>query len=159
MANWASLVDYVNRNYKIADQNDTMVKLIFNTGDLRSQVIFVWKSSLMNGAEEWVTFESPFAEIAQVDLGTVLKEASNLVCGGLGLVGSMLTLRHSVPLQNARSQRDRPATCADQWKCGPSGAPVRRHGSVLSPSPGLTTGRTRSGDTASSGLSSACPSM
>ncbi|GAA1753279.1 hypothetical protein [Nostocoides vanveenii] len=104
MANWASLVDYVNRNYKIADQNDTMVKLIFNTGDLRSQVIFVWKSSLMNGAEEWVTFESPFAEIAQVDLGTVLKEASNLVCGGLGLVGSMLTLRHSVPLQNARSQ-------------------------------------------------------
>jgi len=52
MANWASLVDYVNRNYKIADQNDTMVKLIFNTGDLRSQVIFVWKSSLMNGAEE-----------------------------------------------------------------------------------------------------------
>lgn len=109
MANWASLVDYVNRNYKIADQNDTMVKLIFNTGDLRSQVIFLWKSSLMDGAEEWVTFESPFAEIAQVDLGAVLKETGRLVCGALGLVGTMLTLRHSVPLENVDpNEIDRP---------------------------------------------------
>ncbi|HNQ05785.1 MAG TPA: hypothetical protein PKH97_01215 [Tetrasphaera sp.] len=125
-----------------------MVKLIFNTGDLRSQVIFVWKSSLMNGAEEWVTFESPFPKIAQVDLGTVLKETSNLVCGGLGLVGSMLTLRHSVPLQNVDpNEIDRPLALISGMRTVWSASSLARisseplSGPVVSLSLNVRTGR------------------
>jgi len=106
MANWRDVIGYLRSSYKIADEirNDsgeiTALKLIFNTGDGRSQVVLVGRETLNDGQEEWLSIESPFARIDGVDLRAVVKEAGNKVCGGLGVVGDLLTFKHSAPLAN-----------------------------------------------------------
>jgi hypothetical protein len=100
MATWLDLAQYVRSNYKIADENHDMIKIIFETNNLRSQVVFIWRQVLMNGEEEWIQIESPFAELGSVDLRKVLEELSSVVCGSLALTADHLTVRHAVPLAN-----------------------------------------------------------
>lgn len=99
MANWSTLVNYVQSNYKIADQGPDMIKMIFETGDLRSQVVFLWRQTL-SGGEEWVQIESPFGELGSLDLTAALKAVGDTVCGGMALFGNLVTFRHSLPLEN-----------------------------------------------------------
>jgi hypothetical protein len=77
-----------------------MMKLIFDTGELRSQIVMVWRVTLDDGAEEWLQIESPFAELGTVDLGRALQEVGQIVCGALAIVGNVLTIRHAAPLEN-----------------------------------------------------------
>src|SRR5262245_43531013 len=100
MATWNDLVTYVHSNYKIADQNTNMIKLVFETGNLRSQVVVLWHVTLSNGTEEWVQIESPFGEFGSVDLSRALQEIGNTVCGGMAMAGNLVTFRHSIPLAN-----------------------------------------------------------
>lgn len=100
MAGWPELVNYVRSRYKIADEQQNMIKMYFEMDGLRSQVVFLWRQSLMNGAEEWLQIESPFAELGSVDLEKVLAEVGNTVCGGASLMSGHLTIRHAVPLEN-----------------------------------------------------------
>jgi hypothetical protein len=100
MATWTDVVGYVKQNYKVADEKPNMLKLVFETGNLRSQVVIVWHVTLDNGAEEWVQIESPFGEIGQVNLAHALQQIADTVCGGMALVGNLVTFRHSLPLQN-----------------------------------------------------------
>jgi hypothetical protein len=99
MASWNDLSAYVHRTYKIADENDNMIKLVFETGNLRSQVVVLWHLTLAGG-EEWVQIESPFAELGSVNLGQALQHVGQTVCGGMALLGNMVTFRHSLPLDN-----------------------------------------------------------
>jgi hypothetical protein len=98
---WRDLVAYVHNNYKIADENPDMIKLVFETGGMRSQVVIVWHMTLANG-EEWIQIESPFGELGKLDLGAALQRISNTVCGGMALVGNLVTFRHSLPLDNVQ---------------------------------------------------------
>ena len=100
MATWSDVKTFVHDNYKVDDLSDEVMKMVFETGDLRSQLVFLTHYTLQAGAEDWVSVESPFAEIESVDLGKALEEVGNLVCGGLSKVNSMVTLKHSVPLAN-----------------------------------------------------------
>lgn len=100
MATWTDLSAYIHSNYKVADSNERMIKLLFETGDLRSQVVIIWHLTLGNGSEEWIQIESPFGELGSVDLSKALQAIGNTVCGGLALVGNLVTFRHSLPLQN-----------------------------------------------------------
>ena len=100
MATWSDVKTFVHNNYKADDLSDEVMKMVFETADLRSQLVFLTHYTLAGGAEDWVAVESPFAEIGNVDLGKALEEAGNLVCGGLSKVNSMVTLKHSVPLEN-----------------------------------------------------------
>jgi hypothetical protein len=100
MASWIELKDYVRANYKIADEQPNMVKMIFQTGGLRSQLVLLVRQALMDGAEEWVRIESPFGEADKVDLRRALQQVGETVCGGAGMVGDVLTIRHAVPLIN-----------------------------------------------------------
>jgi hypothetical protein len=99
MASWNDLSAYVHRTYKIADENDNMIKMVFETGNLRSQVVVLWHLTLSDG-EEWVQIESPFAELGSVNLGQALQHVGQTVCGGMALLGNMVTFRHSLPLAN-----------------------------------------------------------
>lgn len=99
MATWTDLVSYVNNTYKVADQQPNMVKLVFETGNLRSQVVILWHQELGNG-EQWVQIESPFGEVGQVDLTAALARIGNTVCGGMAQAGNLVTFRHSIPLDN-----------------------------------------------------------
>jgi hypothetical protein len=100
MAAWQDLVGYVRANFKIAAESPTSMKLVFDTGDLRSQVVMLWHVTLGDGAEEWLQIESPFAEVNKVDLQKALEEVGRIVCGGLAVIGEILTIRHAVPLAN-----------------------------------------------------------
>src|SRR5437660_6807994 len=51
MATWSSLTEYVRSRYKIADEKPGSMKLIFDVGDLRSQVVFLWRMVLLDGEE------------------------------------------------------------------------------------------------------------
>jgi hypothetical protein len=99
MANWSTLVNYVSSNYKVADQGPDMLKMIFETGDLRSQVVFLWRQTL-SGGEEWVQIESPFAEVGMVNLQQALEAIGGMVCGGMAIASGYVTVRHAVPLAN-----------------------------------------------------------
>lgn len=100
MASWPELVNYVRSNYKVADAKPDMIKMIFSTGGLRSQVVLLWRQRLMDGAEEWVQIESPVGPVDGMDLRRVLQEVGDMVCGGAAIVGDLLLIRHSVPLAN-----------------------------------------------------------
>ena len=77
-----------------------MLKLVFETGNLRSQLVFIWHITLNEGREEWAQIESPIGELGSVDLAAALQRVSNTVCGGLALVHNLVSFRHSVPLLN-----------------------------------------------------------
>lgn len=100
MTTWNDLVGYVKGNYKIADERPDMLKLIFETGSLRSQVVILWHMTLANSSEEWVQIESPFGELGSLDLTAALQAVGNTVCGGMALFGNLVTFRHSLPLDN-----------------------------------------------------------
>jgi hypothetical protein len=100
MATWSELTEYVRSNYKVADENPSMMKMLFETGSLRSQVVFLWRQALMNGDEEWLQIESPIAELGSVNLQVVLEEIGDVVCGGAAVTGGHVTIRHAVPLAN-----------------------------------------------------------
>jgi hypothetical protein len=94
MTTWNDLVLYVRNNYPIAEETHNMIKLIFETGGMRSQVVLIWHLTVGRGAEEWIQIESPFGEFGSVDLAAALQHIGGTVCGG------MVTFRHSVPLLN-----------------------------------------------------------
>lgn len=101
MATWADLKAYIHNNYKIADERDDMIKLIFDMGGMRSQVVIVWHVQLSGNGEHWVQIESPFGELGSIDLNAALTAVGNTVCGGMALAGgTLVTFRHSVPLDD-----------------------------------------------------------
>ena len=100
MATWSDVKMFVHDNYKVDDLSDEVMKMVFETADLRSQLVFLTHYTLQAGEEDWVSVESPFGEVGKVDLNRALEEAGNLVCGGLSQVNTMVTLKHSIPLEN-----------------------------------------------------------
>jgi hypothetical protein len=100
MTTWQELTGYVRANYKIADEQPEMMKIIFETEGLRSQVVLLARQVLMDGAEEWLQIMSPFADVQTVDLKKALADVGNVVCGGAALIENLLFIRHAVPLLN-----------------------------------------------------------
>jgi hypothetical protein len=100
MTTWNSVVEYVRSNYKIADEGPDKIKLIFEVGDMRTQVVFLWRETLANGAEEWLQIESPVGKADKMDLRAVLEEVGKKVCGGAALIDGYLFIRQSMPLAN-----------------------------------------------------------
>lgn len=111
MATWSDLMGYVRSNYRIADEQSGMVKMVFETENLRSQVVLLWHQTLRDGSEEWLQIESPFAELGSVNLQEALEEVGRTVCGGAAIVSSYVTIRHAVPLANLNiNEFERPLT-------------------------------------------------
>jgi hypothetical protein len=98
MASWNGLVDYVRQNYKIAEETPGGIKLVFDVGNGRSQLVFLWRQQLMNDDEEWVQVESPCAEVGQVSLQRMLEELGKMVCGGAAIIGNHVVVRNSMLL-------------------------------------------------------------
>jgi hypothetical protein len=100
MATWPVLMNYVRQNYKIADESQNILKLIFNTDNLRSQVVFIRRSERGQSGEEWVSLESPIGQASSVDLPRAAALAAEYVCGGLVIEFDLVLLRHSMPLDD-----------------------------------------------------------
>ncbi|MGN6425492.1 MAG: hypothetical protein ACTHMF_01650 [Leifsonia sp.] len=97
MASWDQLKQYIASGYTITSDDGTLIKLLFDTGNGRSQIVLVEKSVTGSGVE-FATIASPVATLGTVDLNALLREASEYVVGGLVAYSDTLTLRHSVPL-------------------------------------------------------------
>lgn len=97
MASWSQLVDYVEENYKVADQNDQMLLLYFPVGDDRTQRVFVWHAPTQDG-EEWIQIESPVGELDKINLRVLLELIERVVIGGVAAMEGYAVLRHAVPL-------------------------------------------------------------
>jgi hypothetical protein len=111
MATWADLSSYVRKTYRVSDEGAGMIKLVFETDTLRSQAVILWHRTLADGEEEWVQIESPFGELGIINLGQALQAIGNTVCGGMALVGNLVTFRHAVPLLNLNiNEFERPLT-------------------------------------------------
>ena len=97
MATWDQLQAYVNGQYKVAEQTPSMMKLLFDLGNGRSQFVLIYKLTLEGGLEEWAQIESPIGKVQDTPLGAALEIVSNTVVGGLAKTGEYLVLRHCVP--------------------------------------------------------------
>ncbi len=99
MASWDDLADYLRRNYKIAEDSGTLLRLVFTLNDDRSQEVVVTRGSMASSPQEWAMIVSFFAELSAVrDVSALLVEASEYVVGGVVQYGPRLAVRHSVPL-------------------------------------------------------------
>lgn len=100
MATWSALTEYVRSHYKISDEKPGSLKLVFDLGNLRSQVVFLWRMTLDEGTEDWVQIESPFGRLDSINLRGAIDAMGETVCGGIAALGEFVTVRHSVPLLN-----------------------------------------------------------
>jgi hypothetical protein len=100
VADWRSFKAFVKSAYHVSHERDDMIQLIVDTERGRSQVVYLWHRRLVKGTEDWLVIESPFAEVDEVELVEVLREAGELACGGIVVVGKFVVVRHAVPLIN-----------------------------------------------------------
>lgn len=100
MATWNDLTGYIRSNYKIASEREGLIKLIFDLGDLRSQVVLITRHALIDGEEEWIMITSPVANLGSVNLEVILREVGEIVCGGAALEGDVVVIKHAAPLLN-----------------------------------------------------------
>jgi hypothetical protein len=97
MASWEELRSYIRITYKVADDDGAMLKLLFTVGEGRTQIVVVAQSTTAGGAE-FATIASPFAELGQLEIDSVLGTMADYVVGGIVAYGQMYMVRHSVPL-------------------------------------------------------------
>jgi hypothetical protein len=100
LTTWSALTEYMRSNYTISAETPDSLKLVFDVGDLRSQLIFLWRMSLLDGTEDWVQFESPFGRLDSVNLRSAIEAMRETVCGGIGAWRELATVRHAMPLLN-----------------------------------------------------------
>lgn len=98
METWSEFKSYIESTYKVAEQDENSMKLLFSTVDERSQIVLIWKH--MFGESEWIEIESPIAKVGEVDAMRVLRKVEELICGGLSIAADHFTLKHSIPIAN-----------------------------------------------------------
>ena len=97
MANWSNLKNYIQANYKIAEDKGQLISLIFALPGNRSQLVLV-RHTTTGAGTEFATISSAFAKSAEVDLGAALTELNDYVVGGAVINGEFAVVRHAVPL-------------------------------------------------------------
>lgn len=100
MATWQSARAYIESQYRIQDSSENALVMVFDLGDLRSQIVFVSRSVARSSGAEWIDISSPIGTFAEIDLSALLKEVEGLICGGIAGLGDKVVLRHSAPLIN-----------------------------------------------------------
>jgi hypothetical protein len=97
VAQWTDVATYVRSHYKVGQEVENGMTLIFDVGNLRSQIVHLFGLVTASG-EQWMHIESPIGPVAEVDLGRAIEVTENVVCGGISKLGELVTLRHTVPL-------------------------------------------------------------
>lgn len=102
MATWEELKQYIGMTQRVdPESGDDWVTFVLSTSADRLQQVFVSRMTFPPEGEEWAVIESPFAEIDAIDIKNALTESAKLVVGGIGVFqGTLLTLRHALPLEN-----------------------------------------------------------
>ncbi|MBX6752574.1 MAG: hypothetical protein IRY85_23420 [Micromonosporaceae bacterium] len=109
MATWRDVAAYIRANYKITDEDDSNITLVFGIDGTRTQIVVLSQALLMDGAEEWVQISSPIARVNQINVNAVLRAIAPMVVGGLAIYGDFLAIRDALPLANLQiNELERP---------------------------------------------------
>lgn len=99
MTTWSDVNRFVHANYTAENINDSTIKLIFDTGNLRSQIVFVARSWNDTGAE-WVKVNSPIGTIGEVDVRRAAEIVGGMLVGGIMSDGAYVYVTNAMPMQN-----------------------------------------------------------
>ncbi len=104
VASWDQLKQYIASAYPASEViTPRAIRILFDTGSGRSQLVFVSSLQDRSGAE-WASIDSPVGRLGEVNLNACLMAVSGLVCGGLAHLklggDDLLAIRHVVPLSN-----------------------------------------------------------
>lgn len=99
MATWSDVKRFVHSTYKAEDLNESLIKLIFNTSNLRSQIVFL-EHAFNDAGDEWVKVNSPIGGTSEIDVRRAAELLSGLLVGGIVVNGDYVYVTNSMPLPN-----------------------------------------------------------
>ncbi|MCX6501580.1 MAG: hypothetical protein NT132_04090 [Microbacterium sp.] len=99
MATWADTKGFIAANYRYEEVNDTLLKLVFDTGGLRSQLVFVAWDKNSEGVE-WIRVNSPIGPVGEVDIARAATRLGDMIVGGIVVIGDYAYVTNAVPLLN-----------------------------------------------------------
>lgn len=93
MATMQQAIDFMKSKYKHEEITDTLFKLIFETDNGRTQLVFA------EFTDDFIGFSSPFASTGDMTPKQALDAASGLLCG-IKIVGDTYYVANLAPLEN-----------------------------------------------------------
>jgi hypothetical protein len=99
MTTWIDVKRFVHANYKAEELNDSLLKFLFDTGNLRSQIIFMEYAQNDFGGQ-WVKVNSPIGRVDEVDVVKAAEKIADMLVGGIIVSGDYVYVSNSMPLQN-----------------------------------------------------------
>ncbi|MCS5699337.1 hypothetical protein NZK32_09830 [Cyanobium sp. FGCU-52] len=100
MATWRDLQAFIRSNYKISEDTDDFFIILFELGNLRSQLAFIQLVKGNSGATEWVQISSPVGDIPLENINDALERLDDKLCGGLVKIGTRHFVRHNLQLDD-----------------------------------------------------------
>lgn len=99
MASWTELRQYIQSDYKISEDHDTYLHMVFGLDGGRSQIVTV-SHAVNRSGEEWVKIDSPIGKFDEINLTEAVRRVSTMICGAIAAVDEWVTFRDSFPLAN-----------------------------------------------------------
>lgn len=100
MATWVTVKDYLTSQYRCRPFDDDGLKLVFDIGEGRSQVVLVLPAGPSGQEPSWVDFHSPLGDLEGLDVVRAVRATHEWVAGGISALAGIATVRVSVPLEN-----------------------------------------------------------
>lgn len=98
MADWNALRNYIKSEYKVSSDDLNCLKLLFDLGNDRSQMVVVETMGEL-GNSEWALISTAVCEESDISPRDALVKSSEMIVGGLALVdGGPVIFRHSIRL-------------------------------------------------------------
>lgn len=99
MATFEGLRDFLADTYDVHQIDHHSITVHLPAGEDRTQLVTVWHYRFDNGAE-WIQIESAIGPIDAVDVGELVRQTDDTVCGGIGFKDGYVTFRHAAPLED-----------------------------------------------------------
>ncbi|WP_156916627.1 hypothetical protein [Actinomyces dentalis] len=79
--------------------NDDLLKLVFNTSNLRTQLVFLEHATCNSGAE-WFKVNSPIGKLNPQQVMYAARRLEDMVVGGIIINDNMVFVTTAMPLEN-----------------------------------------------------------
>ena len=97
MADWNGLVAHIKSKYKIKAEGEGWVNLLFETSDLRTQLVQVVRGGEWLGTD-WADIRTIVGDASSLSPNEALERNITLKCGFFGVIDGHLWLLHRFPL-------------------------------------------------------------
>jgi len=91
---WTDIKDHARSNYKLAEEHDHSLKVVFVYPEGRLQAVIVSHYQAMG--RSWVDFSSACCRVDRMEPQVALQQSFSLAVGSLCLDGDVYVVRHTV---------------------------------------------------------------